>query len=499
MEICSSNSIRNMDREYIEVFNMPSIVLMENAIIKFLENIDLTKESFTIISGRGNNGGDALGIARHLLNKGKKVYVHILEKEKDGSEDYKINLTILEKLGCHIKDISEFKHIEELKNDIINSQIVIDGIFGTGLNKNISGMYLEAIRCINENSKFIVSIDVPSGINADTGEVLGIAIKANETISFQVYKRGFLNYKSFEYIGNLKIVDIGIPKVIVDKYSDNIRFTDIEYVISKFPYRDEFGHKGTYGKCLIFAGHKGFIGAAYMTGSAAIKTGAGLVTVLTDEDVQSELSIKLNEGMTGKYNSLEEYNDLLIGCDVVAIGPGMGNNDTTFNKLKEVLESYNGNLVIDADGINVLGREKSLLKKYKGNIVITPHPGEMARLLGIEIKDVEKNRIEIAKSCAKENGIIVLLKGYNTVITDGEKVFINPTGNSAMASGGMGDTLTGIITSLISQGLDVFDSAVLGAYIHGYIGEELSKESFTVSAMEIIKNIPNKMKELISF
>ncbi|HHD2752596.1 TPA: NAD(P)H-hydrate dehydratase [Clostridium perfringens] len=499
MEICSSNSIRNMDREYIEVFNMPSIVLMENAIIKFLENIDLTKESFTIISGRGNNGGDALGIARHLLNKGKKVYVHILEKEKDGSEDYKINLAILEKLGCHIKDISEFKHIEELKNDIINSQIVIDGIFGTGLNKNISGMYLEAIRCINENSKFIVSIDVPSGINADTGEVLGIAIKANKTISFQVYKMGFLNYKSFEYIGNLKIVDIGIPKFIVDKYSDNIRFTDIEYVISKFPYRDEFGHKGTYGKCLIFAGHKGFIGAAYMTGSAAIKTGAGLVTVLTHEDVQSELSIKLNEGMTGKYNSLEEYNDLLIGCDVVAIGPGMGNNDTTFNKLKEVLEIYNGNLVIDADGINVLGREKSLLKKYKGNIVITPHPGEMARLLGIEIKDVEKNRIEIAKSYAKENGIIVLLKGYNTVITDGEKVFINPTGNSAMASGGMGDTLTGIITSLISQGLDVFDAAVLGAYIHGYIGEELSKESFTVSAMEIIKNIPNKMKELISF
>lgn len=499
MEICSSNSIRNMDREYIEVFNMPSIVLMENAIIKFLENIDLTKESFTIISGRGNNGGDALGIARHLLNKGKKVYVHILEKEKDGSEDYKINLTILEKLGCYIKDISELKHIEELKNDIINSQVVIDGIFGTGLNKNISGMYLETIRCINENSKFIVSIDVPSGINADTGEVLGIAIKANKTISFQVYKRGFLNYKSFEYIGNLKIVDIGIPKVIVDKYSDNIRFTDIEYVISKFPYRDEFGHKGTYGKCLIFAGHKGFIGAAYMTGKAAIKTGAGLVTVLTHEDVQSELSIKLNEGMTGKYNTLEEYNDLLVGSDVVAIGPGMGNNDNTFHKLKEILEVYNGNLVIDADGINVLGREKSLLKKYKGNIVITPHPGEMARLLGIEIKDVEKSRIDIAKRCAKENGIIVLLKGYNTVITDGEKVFINPTGNSAMASGGMGDTLTGIITSLISQGLDVFNAAVLGAYIHGYIGEELSKESFTVSAMEIIKNIPNKMKELISF
>lgn len=499
MKICSSNSIRNMDKEYIEEFNMPSIVLMENAIIKFLENIDLTKESFTIISGRGNNGGDALGIARHLLNKGKKVYVHILEKEKDGSEDYKINLTILEKLGCYIKDISKIEHIELLKSNIIKSDVIIDGIFGTGLNKDISGIYFEVIKCINENSKFTVSIDVPSGINSDTGDVLGIAVKANETISFQVYKIGFLNYKSFEYLGDLKIVDIGIPKSIVDKNSDNIRFTDREYIRSKFPYRNKVGHKGTYGKSLIFAGHKGFVGAAYMVGKATIKTGAGLVTVLTHEDVQSELSIKLNEGMTGIYNSLKEYNDILIGANVVAMGPGMGNNNLTFQVLKNISEIYSGDLVIDADGINVLEREKSILKDFKGNIVITPHPGEMARLLGIEIKDVEINRIDIAKRVARENGIVVLLKGYNTVITDGDKVFINPTGNSAMASGGMGDTLTGIITSLISQGLNGFDAAVLGSYIHGYIGEELSKENFTVSAMEIIKNIPNKIKELISF
>lgn len=191
MEICSSNSIRNMDKDYIEKFNMPSIVLMENAIIKFLENIDLTKESFTIISGRGNNGGDALGIARHLLNKGKKVYVHILEKEKEGSVDYKTNLTILEKLGCYINGISNNKDLEILKNNIINSEILIDGIFGTGLNKEISGIYFETIKCINENSKFTVSIDVPSGINSDDGSICEIAVKANETISFQVYKLGF--------------------------------------------------------------------------------------------------------------------------------------------------------------------------------------------------------------------------------------------------------------------------------------------------------------------
>ena len=236
-----------------------------------------------------------------------------------------------------------------------------------------------------------------------------------------------------------------------------------------------------------------------MVGQATIKTGAGLVTVFTHKDVQSELSIKLNEGMTGTYNSKEEYEEFIGGANVIAFGPGMGNNDLTFEVLNNILNIYSGNIVIDADGINVLERKKSILKEFKGNIVLTPHPGEMARLLGLEIKDVERNRIGIAKDFAKENGVIVLLKGYNTIITDGDKVFVNPTGNSSMASGGMGDTLTGIITSLISQGVNSFDAAILGAYIHGYVGDELSKENFTVSAMEIIKNISNKIKELISF
>ena len=278
-----------------------------------------------------------------------------------------------------------------------------------------------------------------------------------------------------------------------------MRFTDREYIRNKFPYRNKYGHKGTYGRSLIFAGHKGFIGAAYMVGQAAIKTGAGLVTVFTHKDVQSELSIKLNEGMTGTYNSKEEYEEFIGGANVIAIGPGMGNNDLTFEVLNNICNLYSGTLVIDADGINVLDRKKSILKEFKGEIVLTPHPGEMARLLGIEIKDVERDRIGIAKGFAKENGVTVLLKGYNTIITDGDKVFVNPTGNSTMASGGMGDTLTGIITSLISQGVNSFDAAILGSYIHGYIGDELSKENFTVSAMEIIKNIPNKIKELISF
>lgn len=499
MEICGSDSIRNMDREYIEDFNMPSIVLMENAIIRFLENIDLTKESFTIISGRGNNGGDALGIARHLLNKGKKIYVHILEKKKSGSEDYNINLNILERLGVKIKDISHNSSIENLRNDIIKSQVVIDGIFGTGLKREISGLYLEAIRCINENSNFTISIDVPSGIDSDTGEVMGEAVKANETITFQVYKKGFLNYKASEYTGEIKTVDIGIPKEIVYKNSDNIRFTDIQYIREKFPFRNKFGHKGTYGKCLILAGRKGFVGAAYMTTKAVVKSGSGLVTLLTHEEVQNELSIKLNEAMTGRYTFWDEYKALVESSDVIAFGPGMGDNDLTLQKLSEIIENYSGNIVIDADGINVLAKDKPLLEKNRGNIVITPHPGEMARLTNTSIKEVESNRIEVAKEYAKKNKVVVLLKGYNTVITDGEKVFINTTGNSAMASGGMGDTLTGIITSLIGQGLKVFDGAILGAYIHGYIGDELSKDNFSVCATEIIKNIPNKMKELISF
>ncbi|MGG5460340.1 NAD(P)H-hydrate dehydratase [Clostridium sp. B9] len=499
MEICSSNSIRSMDREYIEAFNMPSIVLMENAVIKFLDSIDLTKESFTIISGRGNNGGDALGIARHLLNKGKKIYVHILEKKKCGSEDYQINLNILESLGVEIKNISKVSDIERLEHDIIKSQVIIDGIFGTGLKRVVSGIYSEVIECINRSSKITISIDVPSGVDSDTGEVLGCAVKADKTVTFQVYKKGFLNYKAFEYTGEIETVDIGIPKEIIYKNSDKMRFTDIQYVREKFPLRDKFGHKGTYGKCLVIAGHKGFIGAAYMTTKAAIKSGSGLVTLLTHEDVQSELAIKLNEAMTGRYTFWDEYKNLVESADVIAFGPGMGNDDLTLQKLSEILEVYKGNIVIDADGINALAKDKKLIEKNKGKIVITPHPGEMARLINTSIKEVESNRIEVAKSYAKKNKVVVLLKGYNTVITDGENVFINTTGNSAMASGGMGDTLTGIIASLIGQGLNVFDGAILGAYIHGYIGEELSNNHFSVCATEIIENIPNKMKELISF
>ncbi len=496
MEICSSDSVRQMDKEYIEEFDMPSIVLMENAVIKFLDNIDLSKDNFTIISGRGNNGGDALGIARHLLNKGKKVYIHILEENKKGSDDFKVNLSILQKLGGDIKDLSESKDIEILRSDILKSEIIIDGIFGTGLKRDVSGIYLEAIKCINESSRYTISIDVPSGIDSDTGEILGEAIKANKTITFQVYKKGFLNYKSFDYTGDIVVEDIGIPREIVERNKDNISFTDEKYIKGVFPFRNKVGHKGTYGRVLIFAGHKGFVGAAYMVGKASVKTGAGLVTVLTHEEVQGELAIKLNEAMTGKYTFWEEYKDLVKGANVIAFGPGMGNNDLTFDKLNEIFENYDGNIVIDADGINVLKRDEGILKRVKGDVVITPHPGEMANLLGVEVKEVESNRVEIAKEYAKNNGIVVLLKGYNTIITDGNKVMINPTGNSAMASGGMGDTLTGIITALISQGLSVFDASVLGAYIHGYIGDELSKDNFSVSATEIIKNIPSKMKEL---
>lgn len=499
MEICRIDSIKRISKDYIEKFNMPSIVLMENAIIKFLENIDLTKESFTIISGRGNNGGNALGIARHLLNKGKKVYVHILEKEKEGSLDYKTNLTILERLGCYIKNISNLKDLDILKNNIINSDTTIDGIFGIGLNREVSGIYFETIKCINENSNFIVSIDVPSGINADDGSLFKIAVKADKTISFQVYKLGFLNYRSFKYLGDLNVLDIGIPKGIICENSDNIRFTDKKYLRDKFPYRNKYGHKGIYGRMLIFAGSEGFSGAAYMAGQAAIKTGSGLVTVFTHKSIRYELSIKLNEGMTGIYNSKEEYEKLLNKSNVIAFGPGMGNNNLTFEILSNILNIYNGSIVIDADGINVLSKKRSILKNFKGEIVLTQHLGEMARLLDIDLKEVEKDRINIDREFAKENKIVVLLKGYNTVVTDGDRVFINKTGNSAMASGGMGDVLTGIIASLIGQGVNSFDAAILGAYIHGYIGDELSKDNFTVSAMEIVRNIPNKIKELISF
>ena len=336
---------------------------------------------------------------------------------------------------------------------------------------------------------------MPSGINATTGEILGVCIKADKTISFEFYKRGFLKYETKEYIGDVVVERIGIPEYIIKKYDDNEYITSMDFVKDNIKAKNKFNFKSDFGKVTIFAGSKGFSGAAFIASEAAIKSGSGLVALVCDEDIQDIISSKLSEGMTANYKEENRINKLIEDSSAIGFGCGMGDNKLTLERLEYVLNKSNCPMIIDADGLNVLKNNINILKRYENRIIITPHLGEMSRLTGKSISYIKENRLDVAKEFAKENNIIVLLKGYETIITDGKIAYINPTGNSAMANGGMGDCLLGMITSFVGQGLEIFNAVVCAAYIHGYIGDILSKKLYTVNATQIINEIPSIMNE----
>lgn len=293
---------------------------------------------------------------------------------------------------------------------------------------------------------------------------------------------------------NRNTSDIQNKSLNKNRFEEEERYEN--FISSMIPVRKEDGHKGDYGRILIVAGSKGFTGAAYLSAEAALRSGGGLITLATRKEVMDVMAVKLNEAMTSAIEDEEEFIRLIEKSDTIAIGPGMGNDEFTFKAVSMVLNKAKCPVVIDADGINCLQNNLDLLKNSNCSIVITPHLGEMARITKLSIKYIEEHRREVAEEFARNYGIVVLLKGKNTIVTDGCKTFINPTGNSAMASGGMGDTLTGLISALIGQGLSALDGTVSGAYIHGKAGDILSENMYSLLARDIIEMIPCVMKEL---
>lgn len=497
MKIGTAEVIRQIDRYCIEKLGIPSIVLMENAALKVVKNLDTKDDkTYTVVCGTGNNGGDGFAVARHLYSLGKEVEIFIItESEIKMSVDCKINYEILKNMGVKVGVIRNMEDVTDLRDSLTRNNITIDAIFGTGLHRKIDGIYDLVISIINENSEYIVSIDVPSGFNSNTGEILGNCIKANRTISFQLYKEGFLNYGTDKFTGEIIIEDIGIPDSAVDKFHQKYYMMDKNMIVNRIGKRDKYSHKGDYGRILILAGSDGFTGAAYISTMGAVRSGAGLVTLCCGKNIQDILSNKLVEAMTINDEQKDKLIELILKSDAIAIGPGMGNNNRTLELLRLVIHNATCPVIIDADGINVLKNDIDLLKKKKKDIIITPHVGEMATLTGLSVDYIVQNRIQVAKSFAKEYEIIVLLKGYNTIITDGENILINPTGNSSMASGGMGDCLTGMVSSLVGQGYLPISAACIATFIHGYCGDILSKDMFCVNASHLLEQIPYTIKK----
>ena len=498
MRVTNAKIMRKIDKYCIEELGIPSIVLMENAAFKVARDIDGAVKNIIIVCGTGNNGGDGFAVARQLYKKGKNINVFVIGNEEKMSSDCQVNYNIVKNMGLKIINIKDSNGISFLKEAALQSELIVDAIFGTGLNRKVEGLFSEVISQINYSKNYVVAIDVPSGLNSDNGLVMENCVKANKTISFEAYKTGFLQYGNDLYTGEIVVEDIGIPEFVLEKFCDNSFMLDENIIKNGILKRDKYSHKGDYGKVMIFAGSKGYSGAAYISTEAAVKTGSGLVTLCTHKEIQNVLSEKLVEAMTVSYDEDKKINEVIEKSSVIAIGPGMGNNSFTLDMLKKVISTSEVPIVIDADGINVLKDNISLLTNKKVPIVLTPHLGEMSRITNISIEAIENNRVEIAQNFARKFDVIVLLKGYHTVITDGKYTAINSTGNSAMASGGMGDCLTGMIASFIGQHYHPLKAACMAAYIHGYCGETLSKNMFSVTASDILNEIPYVIKSFIN-
>ena len=505
MLLGGNETTKKIDSFAINELKIPSIVLMENAAISFVKHIHENEDNFLIICGKGNNGGDGYAIARQLFSKGKNVKIFCISNE-DMSNDCMINYKICKNMGIKI-----FYEIEELDKLLLDCNVVIEGIFGTGLNSEIKGIYREIIEKTNtaSNNKAIYSIDIPSGINGDTGEIMGISVKADITISFVTYKKGFLNSKIKDYLGKVIIENIGLNETNINHLVKEYYLTS-DMVKSFHIKRDEDSHKGDFGKVLIFAGSSGFYGAGNIVAKSCVRTGAGLTTVITDKNNFS-LNVFVPEAMSFPINfdnineNLEKLENEISNYDVITIGPGIGKSQQAFSifeKLINIEKNDKGNtikLVLDADALNLLAENRELFEKIRNRSVLTPHLVEFSRLTGFSPEVINKNKFEIAKEFSKKYGIILLLKGKNTIITNGEELFANSTGNSHMANGGMGDCLTGIICSLAGQKYDLMKSANIGAYLHGKIADELVRRQYTVNATDVIDNISKYMNEIFLF
>ena len=497
MYIMSKKNCSNIDKQTIDEYNMPGIILMENAAEQIFRNIRTLENRYIIFCGNGNNGADGLAVGRKLIFDNKDVLFILLKPRENPSEEFQINFNILKSLNANMIIIDNIDKLDEIQQLIEEFPIVIDSIFGIGLDRKLNDFYLKIIDIINNSKKKIIAVDVPSGLDADSGRPLGNAVKAHITYTVEVIKKGFLNYKAIEYLGKIETISIGIPNEVKEKFSENVYIFDDDYYKGLIKKRAIYGHKGDYGKCVLVAGSLGFSGASYICTESCVKTGAGLTTLITTEECQKIVSNQLIEAMTINYTELDRVKSVVKNANVIAFGPGIRGDEKDKNILNCIIDDYSNSIVVDAEGINMLSRDKSLLKKLQDRVVLTPHLGEMSRLVNKTIGEIEKDRINIAKNYAKDNRCVLVLKGYNTVITDGNKVYVNNTGSSKMATGGMGDCLTGIITSLIGQGYSKLNACLLGVYLHGKCGDIVAEDKYSVLATDIIKKIPFVMNDLI--
>ena len=515
MKIVNADEMREIDRRAIEDYGVPGIVLMENAgraAAEAIEDICLKNNiaSVLVVAGKGNNGGDGFVVARHLVNRGFDCSILLIGKMPDIKGDARLNLNIAEKMGIQILESSN--NILMVHEAIRSAGLLVDALLGTGLRNNVEGFYAEAIDAINISGCHIVSLDIPSGLDSSTGRVLGITVEADFTVTFCLPKVGSVIYPGASYIGDLILADTGAPRDLLEDRNLKTSIIVKEEVTQLIMPRDEEGHKGSYGHLLVVAGSTGKTGAAVMSAEAGMKGGAGLVTLAFPASLSHIIECRLKEVMTeplveesgGSFVSGAAARILkkLDGKTALVLGPGISRNDETGQMIRHLLHGLSTPAIIDADALWHLSSAKELIAECKVPLILTPHPGEMATMLGISISEVQGDRLGISKRFAAEYGCFLILKGARTVIASpAGDLFINTTGNPGMASGGTGDVLAGLIGALLCQGCSPLESAVAGVWIHGEAGDRVKEEKGEAGliASDIINKIPEVMRDLTAF
>ena len=473
MKILSAAEIREWDQYTITHEPVASVDLMERAAAACVEWLMAhypDAPSFGIYCGKGNNGGDGLAIARMLLERQYKVSVHILEFGHKGTEDFQLNLARL-----HTIPDADIHFIQSTENihPVPEGQVVVDALFGSGLNRPLEGLTADLVRHINKAERTVVSIDLPSGLFTDRSSGGAPAIHASDTLSFQCYKSAFLFAENAPFLGNIHILDIGLHPGYYEQLDTHFDLLEIEAVRKMVKPRNRFAHKGMMGHAGLLCGSYGKIGAAVLAAGSCLRSGAGLLTVHIPACGYDILQTRVPEAMVVSDPHPQWLTHVppdITRYDALGIGPGIGTAPAVTMMLHEILHQYRGPMVLDADALNIIAGQKDLLSLLAPGTILTPHPKEFARLFGECPNDFDRALMALRK--AGELGVVILLKGHHSFIaTPDGKGFFNPTGNAGMATGGSGDVLTGLITGLLARQYSAVEAAVLGAYLHGLAGD----------------------------
>lgn len=503
MKILDAESTREVDREAMEAFGIPSLVLMENAAIGLVDAISENypdSRSAAIFCGPGNNGGDGLALGRHLAIRGYYVELFLMLGGREATGDAAVQLNICRSQGLPIREIGPEDACRRVAESGRDFDLVVDALFGVGLSRPLEGQFAELVETLNHLRVPRVAVDLPSGLNGSRAQLPGVHLQADLTVTFGAPKVAHVFPPAAEAVGDVVVADLGIPPELIERAAGNLHLMAGSELAGALHPRSSDSHKGDYGHVLLMAGSVGKAGAAILAARAAVRAGAGLVTAAVPAEIVQTVDLGSLESMTCALAqevtggladaSVAAILDLCADKSVLAIGPGLGEEPSTVEVIRHTVAQCNLPVVLDADGLNAVAGALGEIRQRGAETVLTPHPGELGRLLGVTPGEVQSSRLEAARAAADKCQAVVVLKGFQSLVAaPGGNIHVNPTGNPGMSSGGTGDVLTGIIAGLIAQGHSALEAAQLGTYLHGAAGD---------LAAERVGQAPLRAKDILS-